>query len=527
MSKRSAIIRGITILRVLAKYGILKHPTIRQIGGWKISVVNTLFGGFSSNRDMGKKLVTALQELGPVYVKLGQSLAVRPDIVGEDIANELRVLQDDLPPFSGDVAVDIIEQQFGQSIDMLFAEFDKTPVAAASIAQVHKAVTKDGQSVAVKVLRPNVVKQFSDEIVFFKTIANDLMTMDTAFSDEIERLSPMDVVNTFENWVSLETDLRMEAAAASEFAGNCNDDPYFHVPSVCWNLTSDQVLTTEWIDGVRIDDLDGLKSMNIERDHVMTVASRMFLRQIFEYGFFHGDMHPGNMIVQADGVLSPVDFGIMGRLDMDARYFLADTLIGFLKNDYELVSKAHFEYGVLDSDQDEQHFKQAIAAIGEPYKGMELSQINIAKLLGRLFKTTQDFNMRVQPQLLLMQKTLLVAEGVGRILNDKVNMWSLSHDLITAWVREHRGVQGRVKHQAGKVLEAVQSIPKTAQRLDDFVTDLEKNGITLSPETLKTFSNGRVSLWSVIRMVVILLGAVFMGAYINQWYGTSIISWFI
>ena len=531
MNKLSTLMRGFKILRVLAKYGILKHPAIVSAGGWKVSLINAVFGGLASPDNMGQKLVLALQELGPVYVKLGQSLAVRPDIVGEDIANELRVLQDDLPPFDGDIAVSVIEEQLGKPIDVLFTAFDKIPVAAASIAQVHKAITPSGDTVAVKVLRPNVIRQFAHEIAFFKSVARYLLNLKNAYSSEIERFRPMDVVDTFQSWVRLETDLRMEAAAASEFAENLNSDPHWHVPAVYWDLTADRVLTTQWIDGVRIDDLDGLKSMHVDRDHVMTVASRVFLKQIFEHGFFHGDMHPGNMIVQSDGVLSPVDFGIMGRLDMDTRYFLADTLMGFLQQDYEMVSRAHFDYGIMDKNQDVQLFKQALTAIGEPYKNMALSDINIAGLLGYLFKTTQDFNMQVQPQLLLMQKTILVAEGVGRILNDKVNMWALSHDLILDWFKEHRGVQGRVKHQSKKVIHAVQTLPTVAKRLDDYVTDLEENGLRLSGETLRAFGGGRSSNWSTYGIVAFVL--VFATAIaIVDWlvrmgYGDAIIAWFM
>ena len=529
MNTVSTLTRGFKILRVLAKYGILKHPAIRSFGGWKVAFVNTLFGGFASSDNMGKKLVLALQELGPVYVKLGQSLAVRPDIVGEDIAVELRVLQDDLPPFDGDIAVSVIEQQFAKPIDTLFSQFDKTPVAAASIAQVHKAVTPSGDTVAVKVLRPNVIRQFAQEIAFFKSIARYLMGLKTPYRSEIERFRPMDVVDTFQSWVRLETDLRMEAAAASEFAENLNSDPHWHVPAVHWDLTSDRVLTTEWIDGVRIDDLDGLKSMNVDRDHVMTVASRVFLKQIFEHGFFHGDMHPGNMIVRPDGVLSPVDFGIMGRLDIETRYFLADTLMGFLQQDYEMVSRAHFDYGIMDKNQDVQLFKQALTAIGEPYKDMVLSDINIAHLLGYLFKTTQDFNMQVQPQLLLMQKTILVAEGVGRILNNKVNMWALSHDLIFEWFKEHRGVQGRVKHQGKKVMDAVQTLPNVAKRLDDYVTDLEENGLRLSGDTLKAFGGGRSSWWSSYGIVVVVLvfafGVAMIDWLVRMGYGDGMMNW--
>ena len=523
--------RVFRILRILARHGVLK-PFVQGFTGQgamgKLLWAFSLLFGQKPPSNIGQGLVKALQELGPVYVKLGQSLAVRPDMVGDDVANALRTLQDDLPPFDGDKAIVIIEQQLGKSIGDMFAQFDKTPVAAASIAQVHKAQTHDGQWVAVKVLRPNVIDQFQKEIAFFYAVAHQLMAQGE--NPEIERLNPIQVVDTFASWVRLETDFSMEAAAASEFAKNTAHDPHFQVPSVHWDLTRDKVLTLDWVDGVRIDDVQGLQDMGVDRDHVMTVASRQFLQQIFEYGFFHGDMHPGNMIVRADGVLCPVDFGIMGRLDWDTRYFLADTLYGFLNQDYELVAKAHFDYGVFGGTQDQQLFKQALASVGEPYKDKPMSHMNIAHLLGRLFKITRDFNMQVQPQLLLMQKTLLVAEGVGRVLNDRVNMWALSQDLITDWMKKHRGVQGRIKHKGGKVLESLQAMPITVNRLQTCVDDMAERGLSLSPETVQALSQNqkqnrwiRSFVWGILGIGVgLVLGheTSYIQGFLNGLYGS-------
>lgn len=543
MTTLQIIWRGFKILRILARYDILQFlaKPVLGSGGWSVflwlfcvffrkkSTPSNTCESKKSNKGHGElkfsingyALVEALQALGPVYVKLGQTLAVRADIVGNEVAQCLRTLQDDLPPFSGDVAVAIIEQQFGQPLTELFADFDITPVAAASIAQVHKATTKDGQSVAVKVLRPHVIDQFNTEIDFFYAIAHKLVK--NTKNPEIQRLNPIQVVDTFAVWVRLETDLYMEAAAAAEFAKNTQDEHYFQVPAVHWSLTGERVLTLDWVDGVRIDDIEGLQRMGVTRDHVIRVASQQFLKQIFEHGFFHGDMHPGNMIVRPDGVLSPVDFGIMGRLDWDTRYFLADTLYGFLQQDYDLVAKAHFDYGVFGGIQDQQLFKQALVSVGEPYKNLPLKDINIAQLMARLFKITRDFNMQVQPQLLLMQKTLLVAEGVGRILNDRVNMWALSQDLIADWMKKHRGVQGRIKHQTTKALQALQAIPPTVDKIQSYVDQATKSGITLSPETIKALTiqkkqNKEVKWIFILGLVLGVLLGYGLWERDNLWY---------
>lgn len=520
-SRFAMIRRGVRMAWVLGRYGVLR-PLVAglvqsgvlgqsRLRRGLIRFVSAVVSAPTPAPDkMGTALVGALQELGAVYVKLGQSLAVRPDIVGDDIAQSLRTLQDDLPAFGGDVATKIIETQLGKPLAEVFAEFNPTPVAAASIAQVHRAKTVGGADVAVKVLRPHVTEHFNREIGFFYGVAQWILGDNPTV--ETQRLNPIQVVDTFASWVKLETDFCMEAAAATEFAQNSADDPHFCVPAVHWDCTADGVLVLDWVDGIRIDDVNAMAERGIDRDHVMRVASRQFLKQIFEYGFFHGDMHPGNMMVRDDGVLCPVDFGIMGRLDWETRYFLADTLYGFLNRDYELVAKAHFDYGVFGSEQDADLFKQALVSVGEPYQtgNAGLADIDIAPLLARLFKITRDFNMQVQPQLLLMQKTLLVAEGVGRILNDRVNMWALSQDLIVDWMKKHRGIQGRAKHQGQKTLNAIAQIPPMVAQAQAYLDTVQKNGVTLSPDTINALNAPHRKTyfwrWMLVLVLILVLG---------------------
>ncbi len=403
----------------------------------------------------GQRLAAALQRLGPSFIKAGQTLSTRADLMGEEVAADLADLRDRLPPFSGAVARATIAADLGQTVEALFAEFDEVPIAAASIAQVHFAVTPDGRTVAVKVLRPGIEAAFARDLALFRWLAD----MTERAVPASRRLKPREVVATFAETVRLEMDLRFEAAAASELAENFAGDPGFRVPAVDWQRTGRRVLTTERVIGIPISDRAALVATGHDLDQVLANAAGAFFQQVFRDGFFHGDMHPGNCFVAADGAVVAVDFGIMGRLDLATREFLADMLMGFLDGDYRQVADVHFRAGYVPATQSRDLFMQACRSIGEPIFGRPLADISLAALLGQLFAITEQFHMEAQPQLLLLQKTMLVAEGVGRALNPNVNMWTLARPLIEDWMIEHRGPEARLRRGLEDAVQTVRRLP--------------------------------------------------------------------
>ena len=432
----------------------------------------------------GERLAAAMIDLGPSFIKFGQSLAVRSDVVGEEVAADLSALHARMPPFPAEQAVATIMRELDAPLGALYRDFDKTPVAAASIAQVHFAVTADGEEVAVKVLRPGIEAQFARDIDLFRWLAN---LIERAFP-RLRRLRLVDVVDAFAEWVADELDLRMEAAAASELADDMAGDPYFRVPRVDWRRTSRRVLTLERIHGIPINEVERLVEAGLDPRAVLARSAQAFFRQVFENGFFHADMHPGNMFVGTDGTLLPVDFGIMGRLDRKTRHYLADMLFGFLNGDYGQVADVHFAAGYVARDQSRESFMQACRAIGEPIKDLPLHEISVARLLAQLFEVTERFDMETQPQLLLLQKSMLVAEGVGRRLDPETNMWVVAHPLIEDWMIENRGPQARLRQMAEDVAEAAASLPELAHLARRASLSVTEYGVQLHPETVRAIA---------------------------------------
>ncbi|MDX1541181.1 MAG: 2-polyprenylphenol 6-hydroxylase, partial [Geminicoccaceae bacterium] len=389
----------------------------------------------------GERLAAALKELGPSFIKLGQSLATRSDLLGHQVAADLSELHDQLPPFPFERARQTIELELGAPLETLFRSFDQTPIAAASIAQVHFALTTSGEEVAVKVLRPGIERAFERDIDLFRFIAAWLERLQPS----LRRLKPVAVVETFARVTRAEMDFRLEAAAASELADNFKGDPQFRVPRVDGRRTARRCLTLERVSGIASDERERLIAAGFEPDAILQVAAEIFFKQVFRDGFFHADMHPGNMFIDGEGRLCPVDFGIMGRLDPPTRRFLGEMLLGFLTADYERVADVHFTAGYVPADQDKAAFMQACRAVGEPIRDRPLAEISLGRLLGQLFEVTETFAMETQPQLLLLQKTMVVAEGVGRALNPAVNMWQLAQPMVEAWIRENLGPEARIR----------------------------------------------------------------------------------
>ncbi len=378
---------------------------------------------------------------GVSFIKLAQILSVRPDIVGTAWATHLKSLQDQAPPFSAKTAKKIFQNACGMSVDSVFMDFSEIPVGSASIAQVHKAVLYDGTLVAVKILRPHIRQKFFGDIKVFYKLARMLEKI----SKKSRRLRPCQVVDELRTWVHAELDLTIEAKNAERLHKNFKDDPKFYVPPIYHTYTTADVLTTEWIDGVRIDDITTLKKWNLDCTQLLTDSTRIFFLQVFRDGFFHADIHPGNMFVRADGVLCPVDFGIMGYLSKKTRIYIADCLYYLYKGDYTRVAEVHFIAGYVPATYGVNAFANALKKIAIDRTGMDWSAVAMGQLLSDLFTVTEKFQMRVRPELLLLQKTLIVAEGTGRVLAPQRNMWALIADIMEQWMRVNRGIPARIE----------------------------------------------------------------------------------
>ena len=434
-------------------------------------------------RQPPSRLAQMLEQAGPAYIKLGQMLATRPDIVGEDVATALEHLQDRLAPFPDAAARKMIERAFGKPVESLFSVFG-APVAAASIAQVHRATTSDGVDVAVKVLRPGIEAEFSRDLKALALFARAAEN----FSAEARRLRMVALVQTLAASVALELDLRMEAAAASELYDRTRSDTEFRVPHVDWRRTSARVLTSEWIDGTPIRDAAALRAAGHDPKKVALTLVRSFLTQALRDGFFHADMHPGNLFVDGQGRLVAVDFGIMGRLDQPMRRFLAETLMGFLARDYRRVAQIHYDVAFVPPHHDVETFAQALRAVGEPIFGKSARDVSMARLLGQLFETTRRFDMQAQPQLMLLQKTMVVVEGVARGLDPDFDIWEASRPVAERWVADHLGPEARLARAAegfsalGKLAQDLPQLVKNAEELSQMVAE---GGVRLHPDTAR------------------------------------------
>lgn len=494
--------------RVLARHDALFFLEDAGIAPMAVGLLKRVSGVRAEGRP-GERLARALMALGPSFIKLGQSLAVRSDLIGDSVAADLSTLQAHMPPFPATEAIATIERALGGPLDSFFTDFEEMPVAAASIAQVHFAHTVEGEAVAVKVLRPGIEAAFAHDLKFLLWIARML----ELFAPAARRLRPVAVVEAFRGWADDELDLRMEAAAASELAENFAGDSGFHVPKVDWARSARRVLTMERVEGVPIADIEQLAEAGLDSKAVLEQAAAVFFRQVFEHGFFHADMHPGNMFIGQDGTLLPVDFGIMGRLDRRTRHYLADMLLGFLTGDYRRVADVHFDAGYVPREQSRAAFTQACRAIGEPIIGRPTTEISLARLLAQLFEVTERFRMETQPQLLLLQKTMLVAEGVGRRLDPDTNMWVVTQPLIEAWMVENRGPQAQLRDAAERMAETARRMPEI---VDGLAAMAGADGLRLHPDTvaaMKAPAKGTARLaWPWL--VAAVLGGVVIGLLI-------------
>jgi ubiquinone biosynthesis protein len=417
------------------------------------------------NAAEGEKLSKSLQSMGTTFIKLGQFLATRPDIISEELSKQLENLQDRLPPFSLSIAKEIIRKDLGDETFNSIINLSE-PVAAASIAQVHKAQINDNgtiKDVAIKILRPDIKKIFNEEI--------DALMLFAFFIESIlkktKRLKLIEVVFLLKEITNLEMDLRFEAAAANEYAENTKNDTGFRVPQIYWNFTSEKVMTLDWVDGISIRETENLQKKNIDINKIASDIIQHFLRHAVRDGFFHADMHQGNIFIDNNGQIVPIDFGIMGRLDDLSKRFLAEILFGFIQRDYKKVAEVHLVAGLVPQNVPVDDLAQALRSIGEPIFGQSVKDISGGKLLKQLFDVTEKFNMQTQPQLLMLQKTMVVVEGVARKLNPNTNIWETSKPVLENWLKE-------TKDPVNAINETLKSTTEVIKRLPDFPEVMDK-----------------------------------------------------
>ncbi|MDF0607457.1 2-polyprenylphenol 6-hydroxylase [Wolbachia endosymbiont of Onchocerca gibsoni] len=469
------ILRLLYITAVLTRYSIL----YRLLFPSKESI----------NKIRGYKLKCALEKLGPVFIKFGQSISSRTDILNEDITDNLLLICDKLPSFSYKIAVKTIESEFNCKLSDIFLSFSEEPIAAASISQVHKATTIEGKKVAVKVLRPDIEKIFSKDIKMLFWLAGII----EGFSEQSKRLKPIELVKTFAEVSRLELDLRFEAAYSSELRENTRNDKGFYVPEVDWSRTSRKVLTSEWIEATPIYEVEKLNN----RKQIAINLIESFCNQVYRDCFFHADMHPGNLMIDINNNIIALDCGIMGRIDRETCYCVVEILKGFLSRNYDHVAKAHFRAGYVSPQH--KNFVTACRAIGEPIIGQPIQKISFANLLAKLFKITSDFDMKVQTQLLMLQKTMILLEGTCRKIYPKINMWKV----VEAWMKNQykNKIDYKEKIKSSCLVKAIQEIFSLIEKLN-LIADQKLENIQVK---IKSNVKNYFLLWSIIIALTIKL----------------------
>ncbi|MCQ8183900.1 2-polyprenylphenol 6-hydroxylase [Parvularcula maris] len=442
----------------------------------------TRIGTRTKGRRPGQRLADALAGQGPAYVKFGQLLATRPDIVGAEIAGDLGRLQDRMPPFPLNEAREEISRTLMRPVDELFQSLSE-PVAAASIAQVHQGVTTDGRKVAVKVLRPRIERKAKRE---FEVLALGARIVE-AVVPASRRLEPRKFIETLRHSSELELDLRLEGGSASELKENLRGFSGVVVPEVDWQRTARRVLTTEWVEGVPVSDPESLARTTADRRALAVTAMRCFLTQALDHGFFHADMHQGNLFVDGQGRLVLVDFGIMGRLDRRARRAFAEIIYGFISRDYMRAAKAHFDAGYVPEHFNVEAFATALRAVGEPIFGKKADELDMSRVLQQLFDVTDVFDMHLRPELVLLQRTMVVVEGVARVLDPEIDLWDTAEPIVRDYVKREvgaRAIREQIKENGASAAKLFEHFPEFADAASRLASDLSEGGISLSDDTI-------------------------------------------
>jgi ubiquinone biosynthesis protein len=485
--------------RTLARYGALKGIE-RDPATPKPVRRLARIARFGARVPSTPQYADALVAIGPAAIKLGQALSTRPDLVGQEAAENLSQLQDDLLPAPFAEIKRTIERSFGAPLESLFSRFDEIPVGAASIAQVHRAVTTEGRDVAVKVLRPGIEEEFAKAIETYEWAAAQV----ESYGGDVQRLRPRMVVAQFRQWTARELDLQREAASASELRENMVAEPGYYVPEIDWRRTARRVLTLEWLDGIKLSDRQALIEAGQDCEALAKTLVRAFLRQAVVDGFFHADLHHGNLFALPDGRIAAIDFGIMGRIDRRARVWLAEILYGLITGNYRRVAEIHFEAQYVPAHHRVEEFATALRAAGEPIRGLPVKDISVGRMLESLFSITRDFDMPTQPHLLLLQKTMVMNEGVASALDPDINMWETAEPFIREWLRDELGPEAYYADRIIELVRAVKKIPELIQRLDEYYP---ARGAAPPPPPLPEIAVINERSWSAYALVAII-GAV-------------------
>ncbi len=469
-----------------------------------------------NKKSSGENLCAALQGMGTTFIKLGQFLATRPDIIGEELAKSLEKLQDKVPAFDLHDAKKIIKKEIGENYFKDIQELSE-PIAAASIAQVHLAKIKyeeQEKQIAIKILRPDIEKLFNEELdalMLFAYIVENTIT-------KAKRLKLVEVVHLLREITNIEMDLRFEAAAANELYENTKNDEGFIVPKIYWNYTTKKILTLDKVEGVSIREIQKINDLGVDLKKLAENLIQLFLTQAVRDGFFHGDMHQGNLFVDQKGNIIPVDFGIMGRLDKNNRKFLAEILYGFIKRDYVKVAEVHFQAGLVPKNASKEEFAQALRSVGEPIFGQSIKDISGGNLLAQLFEITEKFNMPTQPPLLLLQKTMVVVEGVARRLYPETNIWEVSRPVLEEWLKNIKSPKSTIDtaiNTSSEILKRIPDLPELMDRADyalklmadgnlNFAIGTNKN-LELEQMKIKNFRNNIVISFFGVVIVFLLV----------------------
>ncbi|MDG1691580.1 MAG: 2-polyprenylphenol 6-hydroxylase [Alphaproteobacteria bacterium] len=468
------LLRLLRMMRLLLAQDALLPPDFFTEAPFRIRFACRLFtlGAKRFREDQrGQELSDKIRKLGPTYIKLGQFLATRSDIIGLAMAQDLRHLQDRLPPFSDKQVARLLATELDNA-DAIIKDMGP-PIAAASIAQVHVATHREtGQKLAVKFLRPGVEDRLRGELELLARMAK----WAERFFPITHRLRPLDAITTLARSINGETDFRMEAAALSEMAENTAQDKGFCVPDIIWEASGRRVLTMSWVDGVSASDIEGLQKHGHDLSDLATRLLQIFLTLVLRDGFFHADMHQGNLLVQKDGTIVAIDLGICGRLDKDSRRFLAEILHGFITRDYVKLAQVHIEAGYVPDHHDVHEFAQALRSVGEPIRDRDADDVSMGRVLSQLFAITEQFDMATQPQLLLLQKTMVTVEGVARSFDPKINIWDASETLVADWLRRQIGPEAilrDMRDNAGSTLRALRRLPETLAQAERGAAALE------------------------------------------------------
>ncbi|MBT8098752.1 MAG: ubiquinone biosynthesis regulatory protein kinase UbiB [Gammaproteobacteria bacterium] len=468
MSNRRTLVRLIGIQRVLVKYGLDDVITATHM----FRPLRFLFYLFPRRRDssapLGERIRLALEELGPIFVKFGQAISTRRDLIPPDVADELAKLQDAVPPFPADEAVAIIEAAYGQSVDDVFARFDREPLAAASIAQVHTAKLVSGEEVIVKVLRPGVEALIERDLDVMRKLA----ALARRYWANSKRLKPTELVAEYERTIIDELDLMREAANTAQLRRNFEGSDQLYVPEIFWDFCRPEVLVQERIYGTPISDMDALRAAGANIQRLAENGVEIFFTQVFEHNFFHADMHPGNIFVITEDPEHPkyaaVDFGIVGTLNPEDQRYLAENFLAFFDRDYHRIAKLHLDSGWVPADARIDQLESAVRTVCEPIFNKPLSEISFAQVLVRLFRVAQRFNVEVQPQLILLHKTLFNIEGLGRELYPELDLWKTAHPVLKKWMANRVGPQAIVddlRENLPQLRDALRELPDAIRML--------------------------------------------------------------